>query len=659
MDDIIKDAMDRFGESRDGTRDNRANAEEDIRFGRLGDQWPVDIRDQRRGEGRPCLTVNRMPSFVRQVVNDARQNKPGIVVSPVDNVSDPEKAEVIGGIVRSIERNSNADIAYDTAIDNAVSCGFGFWEIETDYIDGNSFDQEIRISRIHNPLSVHWDVRSTMFDASDWEYAFKSEMISKDKFEKDYPDAMVVPFESDEHEEQEYWITNDQMRIASYYLVEETADTLLLIHDVMQPNVPPATILKSELDDNPEIKAALEMGFFQVTRERKTTRRKVVRRVISGHEVLEEHEWPGTMIPICPVWGEEVVVDGRRVFRSMIRDARDPQQMLNFWRSATTELVALAPKAPWVGPKGFVPKGHEAKWQSANTKSLAYLEYEGQIPPQRQPFAGPPAGAIQEALTAADDMKSIIGIYDSALGARSNETSGRAIMARQREADVSNFHFIDNLSRAIRYCARCIVEIIPHVYGQRETLRILGEDMKEKVVRLGKDNNAQGEDRIYDLSVGKYDVTVKSGPSYATQREETREVLIELMRAVPQAAPYMMDIIMEHLDAQGMDRVANRLKMTLPPHIRMAENEQALKGLPPELKGVFAQMQGTIKQLQGELQKARGDSAFKAQELKIKGAKAASDMKINEREMQLKEQEFAADQYKEAANFIVTQNQEF
>jgi hypothetical protein len=272
----------------------------------------------------------------------------------------------------------------------------------------------------------------------------------------------------------------------------------------------------------------------------------------------------------------------------MVSDAMDPQRMFNFWRTSTTELVALAPKAPWVGPKGFVPRGHEEKWASANARSYAYLEYEpvpGVPAPQRQTFAGVPAGAMQEALSAADDMKAITGIYDAALGARSNETSGRAILARQREADIANFHFVDNLSRAIRYCGRVLVEIIPHLYSGREAARILGDDGKEAVVRLAQSGqgttlNDDGEPVIYDLSVGHYDVDIDSGPSYATQREEAREVIVELIRSLPGAAPYMADILFRNMDFQGADELAERAKLLM--QMQMTPPGQAPQGQPPQ-----------------------------------------------------------------------------
>ena len=576
---ILQEAREQFEASDEGSNEARERYEQDVRFSRLGEQWPDEVVKLRREENRPCLTINKMPSFIRQVVNDARQNKPAIQVHPVDNGADVQKAEVINGIVRSIERKSNADIAYDTAMDHAVSGGFGFFRIGIDYAHPMSFDMECQIHRVANPLMVHWDIETTAFDASDWSYAFVSDFLTEDEFGAKYPKAEMVSFESLSREEGvSRWLEDDKIRIAEYWQRELEKKKVLLLSN---GNV----IREDSITD--EMRFNMLTGGVEVLREREADFHKVTRRIISGVEVLEEDDWPGSMIPICPVWGEEVIIDGLRHSRSMTRDAKDPQMMFNFWRTASTELVALAPRAPFIGPQGFM-KGNEAKWESANTRSWSALEYAGNTAPQRQAFSGVPAGAIQEALNASDDMKAIIGIYDSSLGARSNETSGKAILARQREADVSNFHFVDNLSRAIAYAGKVLVEIIPHVYSQRDSIRILGEDMADEVIDLKA--TTEDEELLYDLSVGNYDVTVKAGPSYATQREETREALIEIMRAVPGAAQFIGDIVMEHMDFQGADKVAERLRMLLPPQIQQAEGIQPPQGQPNMAAGMPPQM---------------------------------------------------------------------
>ena len=634
---IIQEALERFKESDDATDFSRKAAYDDMNFARLADQWPDAIRQQRMDEGRPCLTINRLPAFIRQVVNDSRQNKPAITVHPVDNGADVQTAEVINGLIRSIERRSNADVAYDTAIDHSASGGFGFFQVGIEYSHDDSFDLECRIERIANPLMVHWDPSSTMFDASDWGFAFLSDFMSEDEFEAQYPKAAKVSWEGDTRDDAVRWTQEERVRVADYWLRESAPRKLLQLSNGM-------VMRSTEYVD--EVKEVLEATGVTVLRERDVDAYVVKRRKISGVEVLEEETWPGSTIPICPVWGEEIVLDGRRHFRSMIRDAKDPQTMFNFWRSATTELVALAPRAPYIGPKGFTA-GNEAAWATANNRSHPYLEYDPTAggAPQRQPFAGIPAGALQEALNASDDMKSITGIYDSSLGARSNETSGRAIMARQKESDVSNFHFIDNLSRAIEYAGKVLVEIIPSVYNERQTIRILGDDMAEKVINL--QSNDQGvasietdEERLYDLSVGIYDVDVNVGPSYGTQREETREFLIEILRTVPDAAPLLGDVLMDHMDFVGADKVAKRLRTMLPPQVQQAEQEG--NKVPPEVQAAMAAKDQELQQAQQQMQQLQQQGQEMMQQAQGALQKLTADLEAAKAQAASKDAEIAS-----------------
>ncbi len=687
-DAVIKEALERFDDSQEGTVDSRDTFENDIRFARLGDQWPEDIRKLRQQEGRPYLTINKLPALIRAVANESRQNKPGIKVSPVDNGADEDTAEIIGGLVRSIERNSNAPVAYNTAIDQSLSGGFGFFRVAIDYAHGESFDLEAQIHRIPNSLMVHWDIMSTEFTSADWGYAFISDILDKKEYKRKWPEASMVPFDTGTQSYNiRYWNDERGVRVAEYFLREPMTRTLIQFAFV-DPNTQETVIKAIREEDLPTLaKRYFEAGgitanggtdeelaqqFVQATQMDERNRRdveyhKVMRRIINGVEVLDEEEWPGSTIPICPVWGDEVYDDGRRRFRSMIRDARDPQMMHNFWRSATTELVALAPRVPWVGPKGFVPKDKEEEWLHANERSYSYLEYEGTVPPQRQPFAGVPTGALQEATTANEDMQAVTGIYPASIGARSNETSGVAIQTRERQGDVSNYHFIDNLSRAIQGCGKILVEIIPAVYSTRETIRILGEDQIEKVIKLTQEdggtskNNIQGQPRLYNLAVGKYDVEVKTGPSFQTQREETRETLMEIGKAVPAAMPIIADLLADLMDFQGADKLARRLNSMLPPEIRAQEDEegyednpeaaeakQALKAQGQQFEQIQQQIMGELQQFKAEndalkadksveTQKAQADAAAKGKELEIKGRELA----LKERELSLKSAEEA------------------
>ena len=681
-DQIHKDAIERFTESIEGSDFNREAYYSDVKFSRMGDQWDDKVKKLRVQEGRPALTINKLPAFIRSIVNESRQNRPAIQVTPSDNFGDEETAQVIGGLIKSIERRSSAEVAYSTALDCAVTGGFGFWRVDIDYVNDESFSLEARINRIPNPLSVHWDTASTRFDASDWEYAFVSDWMEKDEYEVKYPDASMSNFEGDSRDEaSDQWIREDSIRIAEYFCKKPDSYQLMLLAmtDPQTGEVQAQTVREQDLEtmaarffENQQIDlggmvgddALIQMFMQQSGTELRQTREvdthKIMRYIMNGDEVLESDPWPGKKIPICPVWGEEVFVDGRRHFRSMVRDAKDSQQMFNFWRSASTELVALAPKTPFIGPKGFIPKGDETKWASANTRSHAYLEYNATAGnmPQRQPFAGVPAGVLQEAANNVDDMKSIMGIFDSSLGARSNETSGRAIMARERQGDVSNFHFLDNMSRAISYCGEVLVDIIPSVYSAEESIRILGEDDKAEVAKLTQEaggsqkKGLNGQPALYNLSVGVYDINVKSGPSFATAREETRETLIEIMRQVPDAAPFVGDVLLDHMDFVGADIVAKRLKHLLPPEIKQAEDAESnsdnpeMAAMQQQLQAKDQEMEQAKQQVMQEIERLTKENEMAKQDNQAQMMKADSDAKKNQadamskgEELRLKEME--------------------
>ncbi|MFN9926919.1 MAG: portal protein, partial [Phenylobacterium sp.] len=353
--------------------------------------------------------------------------------------------------------------------------------------------------------SIYGDPNSTAADSADWNTAFVVENLERAEFLARWPGADTADWSGDgaigagsRHE-------GDRVAVAEWWRRERVSRTMLALSD---GRVVEEATYRAE-------RALFEaLGVKPIGRPRQVASHKVTQRIVSGTEVLETVDWPGRFIPIVPVFGEELMVDGRRRLRGLVRDAKDPQRMFNYWRTASTELVALAPKAPFIGRRGAF-ETDSAKWASANTETHAYIEYDGPEPPQRQPFAGAPAGPLQEALNAADDMKSIMGLHDASLGARSNETSGRAILARQREGDVSTFHYIDNLSRAIRHAGRILVDLIPKVYATARVVRVLGPDGKAGAAavapggRGGETLRAVG--RIHDLGVGRYDLTVRSG----------------------------------------------------------------------------------------------------------------------------------------------------
>jgi portal protein len=570
---LLADARDAFALCEEAESENRLAALDDLRFAKLGEQWPESVRQQRIKDGRPCLTINRQPAFIRQVVNEARQNRPSIQVRPVDSVADPAIAQIYNGLIRNIEQTSKADVAYDTAVDCAVSNGFGYFRIGTDYADDDSFDLDLRIERIANPFSVHGDPLSTASDSADWNQCFVTEVLGLDAFRAKYKGAEAVNWETSGYERlPSPWAQDKCVLVAEWWRRERVKRAIVMLSD------------GSVLDEEVYVKqkATLDAAGVTVLGTRQSHSHKVTQTVLTGAEVLEKNDWAGKYIPIVPVYGDEVNVEGKRYFRSLIRDAKDSQRMLNYWRTASTELTALAPRVPFIGRKGTF-KSDARKWATVNSQNHAFIEYDGDAPPARQPLdSGSAIGAIQEALNAQDDMKAILGLYDASLGAAGNETSGRAIIARQKAGDTSNFHFIDNLSRAIEHGGRILIDLIPTVYSGQRMIRVLGPDRKAATVQLGQAMAVTGADgqvvadpatglpltQVCDLARGKYDLTVESGPSYASRRQESADQILRMIQAYPPAAPILGDLLAKNLDWPDADEVARRLHTLLPAQLQ-------------------------------------------------------------------------------------------
>jgi hypothetical protein len=649
-DDILRRGKEAFSRCDDAEEENRARALEDIRFARLGEQWPEAIEKQRRLEQRPCLTINKMPAFIRQVVNDARQNKPQIKVHPVDSNGDPKTAKVIDGLIRNIEYTSNADVAYDTAIEASVSGGFGYWRIGMDYAFDDTFDMDLTIERVANQFSVYGDPDSMAADSSDWNVAFVIDRVSRADYKSKYGKrenkdgaACDVDFDSDAWTKAEKWLDDDNVLLAEWWQREEVEKTIYKLSDGQTVE---------EISE--ESQAMIEQGSLQVVGKRVTKSHKVTQTILSGADVLSVREWPGKYIPIVPVYGDEVVVEGKRYFISLIHNALDAQRMVNYWRSTATELVALAPRVPFIGRTGTFDSDAD-RWATANTKSHSYLEYDKE-PPIRLPLdSGVAAGALQEALNASDDMKAIIGLYDASLGARSNETSGVAINARQREGDVATFHFIDNLTRAIRHTGRILIDLIPKVYTNERVIRVVGEDGTQETQpvnqpvpemdeegkplqqpRIGPDGQpVMGADGnpvmdgimgMRDLTAGKYDLTVTSGPSFTTRREEAAMQITEVIRAFPQGAAVLAPLLAKNSDWPGADEIERELKKltegNVPPELQkqIEQGKQELERLTAENQQLKMDQSAEQAKLQAQTQAKMAEIAAKAQ-----ADKAAAD----------------------------------
>lgn len=615
MDDTqrIAQALKRWKLADDAEADMRAAAKDDLRF-RAGDQWDVKWKELRDSDRRPCITVNRIPQFVKQITNDQRQNRPSLHVIPTDD-SEEETAEILEGMIRHIQVSSDSEIAADTACEKQVEIGFGYMRVATEYCHEMSFDQDIKIKRIKNPFTVYFDPSAIEPDYSDAKWCQIVDDVNREDLEAKYPD---VDFGNENAfvglgNEVRSWIAQETVRVSEYFCVEETEKTIYQLNDgSVVEKLPPG------LKENGTIFHPQTMAAISVKRKRTTTKRKIMWYKLTAAAILEQKEWPGSYIPIIPVLGDEIELDGKRNLLGLIRFAKEPQKMYNYMVSAQVEAIALAPKAPYLAAEGQT-EGHE-EWDTLNTRNHGLLTYNpvslnGVVigAPQRQ-TAEPPIQAITIAVQqASQDLKNTTGIFDASLGNRSNETSGVAINARQRESDVANFNFVDNLSRSYRYLGVVLLDLIPRIYDAPRVVRITHEDKESKLVKINEIFNENNQRKIYDLSKGRYDVIVDTGPSYATKRIEASQTMLELAKANPQVWQIAGDLITANMDLAGSKEISERFKKTLPPQLQDTPEGQI--ELPPQVQQYIAQLEQNHDQLVEALNKANDERDQKVMEL--------------------------------------------
>jgi hypothetical protein len=569
-------------------------------------QWPADVLATRgavQGQtinARPCLTINKLPQHVRQVTNDQRQNRPSGKVIPADDRADPEVAEIYNGMVRHIEYISDADVAYDTACENQVSYGEGYIRIITEYCDDTTFDQDIKIMRVRNSFSVYMDPTIQDPCGADAKWCFITEDLQREEYERLFPDAS--PISSLQtlgigDQSISIWINEDTVRIAEYYYIEYEKATLHLY---------PGNI--TAFEGSPEAKQLKQMGVKPV-RTRQVDAKRVKWCKTNGYEFLEKSDWAGDYIPVVRVVGNEFEVDGKLYVSGLVRNAKDAQRMYNYWTSQEAEMLALAPKAPFIGYGGQF-EGYEMQWKTANTQNWPYLEVNPDVTdgngavlplPQRAPPPLPQTGLIQAKMGASDDVKSTTGQYDTSLGATSNERSGKAIMARERQSDTGTYHYVDNLARAIRHVTRQLVGLIPKIYDTQRVARIIGLDGDTEMVKLDptqqepvkeiRDENNIVIDKIYNPGVGKYDVVVTTGPSYMTKRQEALDAMGMILQSNPQLWQVAGDLFIKNMDWPGAQEMAKRFEKIIDPKI-MAESDES-----PEMQQAKMQMQAMAQEL--------------------------------------------------------------
>ncbi|RPW28496.1 hypothetical protein IPC756_23450 [Pseudomonas aeruginosa] len=603
-DEIVQEAKERFKYALDFEDSFRKLFVDDLKFCSAdsdnGYQWPNDLRKNREIDARPCLTINKTRQHVLLITNDAKQNKPSVKVQATGGDATYEAAQVFEGVVRHIEYISNAQDAYDTALEHQVQGGVGYWRVVTDYVDDESFDQDIFIKRVRDPLCVLIDPDAKEADASDAKWGFVFDNLKKEDFKRKYPRIEVgndAPLG-----EGSDWVTEDHVRVAEYYRCEYVKDELIALPvpdefggstiQMIKASEMPADILKAIRGDE--------------SIQRRPIQRKTWKwYLIAGGKIVDKKDWPGDTLPIVKAVGEEMIIEGKLERKGHVRNLKDPQRMYNYWTSSAVEQVALQGKQPYIAAAEAI-EGFENYYETANVQNYSYLPYNGvdeqgnQIPPPAR--EQPPvmaAAYINGMQIAGEEMKMVSGQYDPAQGDNPLDQSGVAIRMQQRKSDGATYQYTDNLAKAVRRTGKILIDLIPKIYDTKRVIRILAEDGTESEVTIDPDLQQpmveeQGPDetvnRIFNPSVGKYDVIADTGPSYATRRDEAFEAMSMMMQSDPEFKTVAGDLYFRTANFPMAEELAERFSRLIPDNIKG-------EGPPPEL----VQAQQTIEQLQGQL----------------------------------------------------------
>lgn len=600
--DLMKEMRERYDRAVEADQYNRELAIEDLKFVTVpGNQWDEQQRKARKG--RPCYEFPILRSHWRQVVNDQKKARPGIKIRPVED-GDVKGAELRQGLIRNIESRSNAERAYDAAFELMTACGFGAWRVSTEYSTDDSWDQDLCVLPIKDPLTSVWLDPDPLPNGRP-KYAFIEETMSRDRFKELYPKAELVSFES--AKEFGTWFCEDTVRVAEYLRLEPVTKTLLLLSDGR-------TVDATDLDE--EVAAQLQAEGVTVTRQRSVKTHKVVSSIVSGAEEIDgPYDSVFDRIPIVPVYANRHFIEGKWVWCGMVRFSRDPQRLLNYNFTTGQEILAKQHKAtPIVTPKMLEGAGVKALWDKSNTIDVPYLPItpDPQMPAGPKFLSPPPVHAAfaQFGQLAVDMLKASDGIFDASVGARSNETSGRAIMARQQEGDTATFDYQDALNFGIQSTGEILLSALPKVYDTPRAIRVLGKDGGEDFVQLYQ---PLPDGRVLnDLSAGKYDVTVTTGPSYDTQRMEFVDALVQLSQGNPLIGQAVPDLIVGSMDFPKADEAAERLKMLLPPPVQQAMQQKDQSPAVVQLQAQMQQMADMAQQQMGELQQKLQQAEAKA-----------------------------------------------
>lgn len=598
-DSIVETAKKRYDRAVDCYGPNRSLALEDTRFA-MGDsdngwQWPADIyRTRNNVDKKPCLTINTTAQHCNQIINNIRQNRPAARVLPVDNGADKKTAEILAGMIRSTQSVSTADTAHDLAAEHAIYGGEGYWRVVTEYESYDSFNQVILIKAIPNPRMVFIDPDAQEPDRSDAKWGFIFEDIPRSKCEEDHPDIDVSSWGNTDTRG---WFNKDTIRRAEYFWCEYVDDVLYMLEDgtsALKSKLPEG-ISVEEIGTDAEGKPVMHFvmdgtptGVNVATK--RATKRKQWKwcKLVGGSETpVEEREWPGSYLPIITVVGKELNVDGDIVRKGIVRDLKDSARMVNYSYSAAVETLALQNKVPYLAAAEAI-EGFESIWGAANLENRAYLPWNSKdeagndIPmPKRQESATMPTAQVQMLQLSTEQMRAASGQQNANFGIKSEAQSGIGIQRLKVQGETATFHFPDNLVRALKYEAKVLIDLYPKVLDTKQIVRMLGLDGVDKKAMLDPDLDAaylesteKDIEGIFNPNVGKYDVTIDTGPSFQTQRQEASVAMTEIASKDPGFMQIAGDLYWRNMDVPGSDELAKRYEKILPPALQEETGDQ-------------------------------------------------------------------------------------
>lgn len=632
---IVAEAKDRFHQCETWESNFHRNFLEDLKFSVAdsinGWQWPNSLRKNRDIDERPVLTVNKTHQHCLLIINDSKKNKPSIRIRATGNGASYQSAEILEGVVRRIEYQSNAQVAYDKATEFQVFAGIGYWRVITDYASPDSFDQEIFIRRLKDPLNVYLDNNINEVDGSDARFAFIFDDMPREEFKRKYPKHKDIAGQ-DALGNSDGWLAEDHVRVAEYYRAVDKKRTLVAFMDPASKQ--PVTVFKDEIPK--ELIDIVLQDEQTMTREVQDV--TIEWYLIAGTEIIDQSIWPGKYIPVVRLIGEETIVDGQLDRKGHTRYLKDPQRIYNYWSSSAVEQVALQAKLPYKATAKAI-EGYETYWETANRINYAVLPYNhvdddgNPLPaPEREQPPQMAQAYIQGLQISSNEMMMVSGQYQAMMGQASNETSGKAINERQRQGETANYHFLDNLAISVRFTGKILIDLIPKIYDTKRVMRIMAEDGTQSDITLDpkaaaayaqqQNRLTQNIDHVFNPNVGKYEVQSDVGPNYGTRRQEAFNAFTQIAAQNPELMSIIGDLMFKNADFPGADKIADRLAHMVP--------AQALgNAAPPEVQQLQVELQNLQKvstNLMDELAIAR----LKVQQKDAQSANKDSQKEIDE-----------------------------